>query len=78
MNEKEDSDPILLQLKDAIHKEKVKIFCIGENEILRYQERLCVPDVDGFKDQILKEIHSFMHSIHLGTMKMYRDLREVF
>lgn len=47
VKEKQDSDSILLQLKDAVRKQKVEIFLIEGNEILHYQGRLCVPDVDG-------------------------------
>ncbi|WMV33547.1 hypothetical protein MTR67_026932 [Solanum verrucosum] len=46
VKEKQDSDSILLQLKDTVRKQKVEIFSIEGNEILEYQGRLCVPDVD--------------------------------
>lgn len=51
---------------------------MGEDVILRYQDRLCVPDVNGLKDRILIEPYSFRYSIHPGFTKMYCDLREVF
>ena len=46
--------------------------------MLRYQGRLCVPDVDGLRDQILEEAHGSRYSIHPGSTKMYHDLREIF
>ena len=46
--------------------------------VLRYQGRLCVPKVDELWDQILEEAHESRYSIHLGSTKMYHDLREVF
>ena len=46
--------------------------------MLRYQGRLCVPDVDGLRDQILEEANGSRYSIHLGSTKMYHDLREIY
>lgn len=36
---------------------KINIFEIGADGVLRYQGRLCVPDVDGLRDRILIEAH---------------------
>ncbi|WMV50298.1 hypothetical protein MTR67_043683, partial [Solanum verrucosum] len=41
--EKKDSDPILLQLKGAIHQQRVQVFFKEGDCVLRYQGRLCVP-----------------------------------
>ena len=46
--------------------------------MLRYQEILCFPAVDGLRDQILKEAYGSHCSIHPGSTKMYHDLREVY
>ena len=46
--------------------------------MLKYQDKLCVPKVDGFQERILEEAHSSRYSIHSGSTKMYRDLREVY
>ena len=46
--------------------------------MLRYQGRLCVPDVDGLRDQILEEAYGSRYSIHPGSTKMYHDLREIY
>ena len=44
----------------------------------KYQGTLCVPKVNGIYERILEEAHSSRYSIHLGSTKMYRDLREVY
>ena len=49
-----------------------------EDGILRYQDRLCVPDVDGLKDFILEEAHGSKYNIHPGSTKMYHGLKEHF
>ena len=46
--------------------------------MLRYQGRLCVPDVDGLRDQILEEAYGSRYSIHPVSTKMYHDLREIY
>ncbi|KAH0642735.1 hypothetical protein KY289_033709 [Solanum tuberosum] len=49
----------------------------GEDGVLRYQGRLCVPNVGELRKQILTEAHNSKYSIHPGAIKMYRDLWEV-
>ena len=46
--------------------------------MLRYLGRLCVPNVDGLRNQMLEEAHRSLYSIHLGLTKMYHDIREIF
>ncbi|WMV19373.1 hypothetical protein MTR67_012758 [Solanum verrucosum] len=43
VKEKQDSGLILLQLKGAIHQERVEVLSQGGDSVLRYQGRLCVP-----------------------------------
>ncbi|KAH0651615.1 hypothetical protein KY284_031527 [Solanum tuberosum] len=71
-------DPILVELKESVLKKSVEAFSQGGDGMLRYQVRLCVPDVDGLREQILEDAHSSWYSIHLGATKMYRDLQEVY
>ena len=46
--------------------------------MLRYQGRLCVPDVDGLSDLILEEAHGSCYSIHPGSTKLLHDLRGIY
>lgn len=48
---------------------------IGDG-VLRLQGRLCDPNVDCMRELILEEAHISHYSIHLGAMKMYRDMRQ--
>ncbi|KAH0725404.1 hypothetical protein KY284_001269 [Solanum tuberosum] len=63
---------------EAVLKKSVKAFSYGGDGVLRNQGRLSVPIIDGLKEQILEEAHSFWYSIHPGVTKMYRDLLEVY
>ena len=50
-------------------------FEIGSDGILRYQGRLCVPDVDGVWMRILDKAHTLRYVVHPGSTKMYHDLK---
>ncbi|XP_075099343.1 uncharacterized protein LOC142176158 [Nicotiana tabacum] len=45
---------------------------------LSYQGRLCVPDVDSLRERIMIEAHHSMYSVHLGSIKISHDLKEVY
>ncbi|WMV55641.1 hypothetical protein MTR67_049026 [Solanum verrucosum] len=78
VKEKQDSDPILLELKGAVHNQRVEVFSQGKDGVLHYQRRLFVPDLGELRQYILAEAHNSRYSIYPGATKMYRDLREVY
>ena len=50
-----------------------------DNEgILRFASRTWIPNVAKLKEEILRDAHSSKYSIHPGSTKMYRDLKENF
>jgi len=58
--------------------EKGKDYQMGEDVILRFKGRMCVPGGPNFRRQILKEGRQSCLSIHPGMTKMYKDLKESF
>ncbi|KAH0636086.1 hypothetical protein KY289_036001 [Solanum tuberosum] len=78
VKEKQDSDAIFLELKGAVHNQRVEVFSHGGDGVLHYQGRLCVPDVGELRQHILTEAHNSRYLIHPGATKMYRDLQEVY
>ena len=46
--------------------------------MLRYQGRLCVPDVDNLRIKILEESYDPQYAIYPDVTKIYCDLREVY
>ncbi|WMV09417.1 hypothetical protein MTR67_002802, partial [Solanum verrucosum] len=75
---KQGLDPTLVKLKEAVLKKSVEAFSqMGDGEF-RYHGRLCVPNADDLREQILLEAHSSWYSIHPGATKMYHDLREIY
>jgi len=59
-------------------KREVHGFLVDGDGTLRFQNRLCVPDIAELKEQILTEAHNTRYSIHPGGTKMYRDLKQYF
>ena len=51
---------------------------IGGDGVLRYPERLCVSNVDNLRNCVLEKAHGSRYSTHLGSTKIYHDIREVF
>ena len=70
VKEKQDSDPIFLELNNAVHNLRVEVFSQGGDGVLRYQGRLCVPDVGELRHHILAEGHKSRYLIHLVATKM--------
>ena len=53
-------------------------FQIGKDGILRCNDRICVPNDEEIKKQLLEEAHQTPYSVHPGTTKMYQDLKGHF
>ena len=49
VKENQDSEPILLELKGAVHNQRLEVLSQGGDGVLHYQCRLCVPDVGELK-----------------------------
>ncbi|XP_070032154.1 uncharacterized protein [Nicotiana tomentosiformis] len=79
VKEKQYNDPLLVQLKEGIHNHKTMAFSLGVDDgTLWYQGCLCVPNVDGLRERIMIEAHTYRYSVHPGSTKMYHYLREVY
>ncbi|XP_069154350.1 uncharacterized protein [Solanum lycopersicum] len=70
--------PVLMELKDSLFVKMNEFFALGDDGILRYQDMLCVPYVDDLRTRIIAETHGSRYSIHLGTTKMYHDLKQIY
>jgi len=68
----------LQQFVGWLGTDKGKDYQMGEDGILRFKGRVCVPGGPHFRRQILKEGHQSRLSIHPGMTKMYKDLKESF
>lgn len=69
--ERQYDDPHLLVLKDMVQHDDARNVTIEDDGVLRMQGRICVPNMDGFRELILEEAHSSRYLIHPGDAKMY-------
>ena len=67
-----------MELKDSVLLKMNESFALGDDGILRYQNRLCVQDVDDLRTRIVVEAHGSRYSIHPGSTKMYHDLKKIY
>ena len=47
-----------------------------QDDTLMFGSRICVPDIDGLRREILDEAHNASYAMHPGTTKMYHTLRQ--
>src|SRR5262249_12718976 len=71
-------DPLLMDIMTKTQQGHTGNFTIDDDGALRMGTRLCVPDVDELKREIMEEAHSTAYSVHPGSTKMYKDLRNVY
>ena len=51
---------------------------MSNDGVLRFVNRLCVPNDFALKKEIMEEAHRTPYSVHLGSTKMYRDIQETY
>ncbi|XP_070008231.1 uncharacterized protein [Nicotiana sylvestris] len=78
VKERQYEDPVLIHYRDTTLQKEKTSFEITEDGVLRYQGRLCVPNVAGLRRQVMGETHYSCYSIHPGATKMYHDIREIY
>ena len=71
-------DPELIGHKKNVESGKKSNFNIFADGVIRFQDRLCVPDDGNIKEEILTETHNTPYSVHLGTTQMYNDLKILY
>ncbi|XP_075507477.1 uncharacterized protein LOC142544302 [Primulina tabacum] len=74
----QDRDPVLTKLKEQVREGKSQDHHIDDKGILWMKGRLCVPDSDNLRQEIMAEAHKSKFSVHPGSTKMYRDLKNSF
>ena len=53
-------------------------FKVDEQGVLRFRNKICIPDEAELKKMILEESHPSSLSIHPRATKMYQDLNTIF
>ena len=65
-------------IKERVLNGKAQCFQVDDKGVLWFKNRLVFPKVPELCQQILDEAHLSRYSIHLGSNKMYHDLKQRF
>jgi hypothetical protein len=65
-------------IKDLNTEGRGPEFTEGEQGTVWFKDRICVPDIESLRETILKEARDSDYSIHLGSTKMYQDLKRKY
>ncbi|GJR77776.1 retrotransposon protein, putative, ty3-gypsy subclass [Tanacetum coccineum] len=65
---------IVQNVEDGKHTE----FSVDDDGIVWFEDRLCVPNDQALREKVMTEAHSSPFTIHPGSTKMYRDLKQYF
>jgi hypothetical protein len=71
------NDAGMAHIKRRVQEGDPKVACFREDAegTLWFKDRLVVPKKEALKRKIIDEAHASRYSIHLGSTKMYHDLR---
>ncbi|XP_073019187.1 uncharacterized protein [Primulina eburnea] len=72
---KQSQDPSITKIKEQIPEGKTPEFQIDESGVLCMEGRLCIPDIDVIREEVMAEAHKSKFSGHLRSTEMYRDLK---
>ncbi|RVW29531.1 Transposon Ty3-G Gag-Pol polyprotein [Vitis vinifera] len=67
---------IRVQVMEEVKRGSKPDFVLSDDEILRFGTRLCVPNDEDLRRELLEEAHCSKFAIHPGGTKMYKDLRQ--
>src|SRR4051812_41991841 len=78
VKEAQTQDVEVRTIKEKLRQGKVEHFHTDEQGVLWFEDRICVPDQNNLRQQILRVAHESAYSIHSGGTKMYKDLKAIF
>ena len=78
IKEAQSKNSLVQNWVNKVKEGKLPNFNLGSDGILRYQNRLVVPDEDELKREIMADAHKSKYTIHPGRNKMYQDVKKFF
>src|SRR3954469_12296899 len=78
VKEAQTQDEEIHTIKGQIRQGKAEHFRTDEQGVLWFKDRICVPDQNNLRQQILREAHESAYSIHPGGTKMYKEVKALF
>ncbi|GFY87070.1 hypothetical protein Acr_05g0007090 [Actinidia rufa] len=77
VKQRQPEDPYLWKVYEEMLVNPKPNFTL-QDKALRFQGRLCVPNIPEVKRRVLEEAHNTKFTMHPGGTKMYKDLKETF
>ena len=71
-------DPQLQRARDLAESGSPLKFTLRRNGMLLFRGQICVSVVEPLRELILQEAHSSAYTMHLGSTKMYRTLKQTY
>src|SRR5262249_51431507 len=71
-------DSSISEIKKRMEIGRAHEFHMDEDNVLRYRGRICVPEQEDLKKELLREAHYSSYSIHPRGNKMYYDLKKLY
>ncbi|KAG8473291.1 hypothetical protein CXB51_035413 [Gossypium anomalum] len=78
IRELQSDDPKLVLKRQTVQDNLSSEYSVDDGGMLRYRNRICVPNNSELKNDILAEAHNSKYSIHPGSTKMYCDLKRMY
>jgi hypothetical protein len=78
IKEAQKNDEKISEIRQLILEGRGKDFREDAEGVIWFKDHLCVPNVQSIRELILKEGHESACSIHLGSEKMYQNLKKKF
>ena len=65
-----------MKIRQQVQQGNRADFVISEDGTLLYRGRLCVPNVEVLKKEIMEEAHNTAYAMYPGSTKMYHTLKD--
>ena len=75
---RQDEDATLRRLKAKVGDATTTHFQLSDQGVLYRGARICVPNIEELKRELLEEAHSSRYSMHPGSTKMFNDMRKIY
>ena len=66
----------MVKIKEQVQQGNRADFMILDDGTLLYGGRLCVPNVEVLKREIMEEAHNSAYAMHPGSTKLYRTFKD--
>ncbi|PKA63075.1 hypothetical protein AXF42_Ash007871 [Apostasia shenzhenica] len=76
VKENQIQDPELTKLMQKLQQGWTSDFKL-DNGVLKFKNRMCIPNVDDIRQLLLREAHYSKFSVHPGGNKMYQGLKQM-